>query len=109
MFSDQYWKIIDQFQFTQPCTTFSYVVLENQKEVCIGTTQYYRLYAGKTEIANNCNSFYVHDTYLLFTDHTNTLKFVDLHKLSNSKLIMNFNDDIFRPKLIFKWNQTRQK
>jgi hypothetical protein len=45
-------------------------------------TQFYRLYVNKTEISNNCNSFYVHDEYLLLTDHTNTLKFVDLKKIS---------------------------
>ncbi len=44
-------------------------------------TQFYRLYANKIEISNNCNSFYVHDEYLLLTDHTNTLKFVDLKKI----------------------------
>ena len=57
-----------------------------QKEVYIGLTQFYRLYANKIEISNNCNSFFVHDEYLLFTDHSNVLKFVDLNKLSKIKI-----------------------
>ena len=84
---DKEFSFVDEFQFPQACPTFQFITIKDMKqvdqEVCIGTTQYYRLYADRVEIANNCNSFYVHDEFLLFTDHTNTLKFVDLAKISN--------------------------
>ena len=51
------------------------------KEVYIGLSQFCRLYVNKTEIANNCNSFYVHDENLIFTDHSGALKFIDLMKI----------------------------
>ena len=79
---DQNWIIMDQFQFPQPCPMFKTVKTAEHKEAYIGLTQYYRLYANKIELSNNCSSFYIHDEYLLFTDHTNTLKFVDLKKIS---------------------------
>ena len=37
----------------------------------------------KLEISNNCNSYYLHDDFLLLTDHTNILKFVQMGKLNN--------------------------
>ena len=56
-------------------------------------TQFYRLYANKIEISNNCNSFYVHDEYLLLTDHSNTLKFVDLKKIGKKNFFLKTNNN----------------
>jgi len=81
-------SVIDEFQLPQACPTFQ--LLKNPTsghEVYIGATQYYRLYVNGIEVANNCSSFYVHDEYLLFTDHANTLKFVDLSKIRNTPVI----------------------
>lgn len=81
-------SVIDEFQLPQACPTFQ--LLKNPTsghEVYIGATQYYRLYVNGVEVANNCSSFYVHDEYLLFTDHANTLKFVDLSKIRNTPVI----------------------
>ncbi len=78
-------SVLNQFQFNQVCPTFNFISIKNKNEnledIFIGLTQYYRLYVNKIEIANNCNSFYVHDEFLLYTDHTNTLKFVKLQNL----------------------------
>lgn len=78
---DENFTVLDEFQFPQACPKFQYFTT-NDLEAYVGCTQYYRLYVNKVEVANNCNSFYVHDEYLLFTDHANTLKFVDLGKIS---------------------------
>ena len=67
------------------------------KDTLIGLTQYYRLYIDSVEVANNCNSFYVHDEFMLFTDHSNTLKFVNLSNISK-----NYNQNITETK-IFTW------
>ncbi len=83
---DESLNLLDQFQFTQPCPTFNLISVKSKsepKEMLVGLTQYYRLYANKFEIANNCNSYFVHDEFLLFTDHTNTLKFVNLQRLGD--------------------------
>lgn len=83
---DENMILIDEFSFSQPCTAFKFITIIDtkgiKKEIYIGSTQYYRLYADNVEIANNCNSFYIHDEFLLFTDHSNTLKFVNLSKIS---------------------------
>ena len=83
---DENMILIDEFRFSQPCPTFKFITITDSKginqDIYIGSTQYYRLYADNVEIANNCNSFYIHDEFLLFTDHTNTLKFVNLSKIS---------------------------
>jgi elongator complex protein 1 len=83
------WSLIDdQFKFPQPCPNYSLVSLpsdeNSNKEVFVGLSQFYRLYVDKTEVANNCNSFVIHDNFILFTDHTNNLKFIDLRKLNES-------------------------
>jgi elongator complex protein 1 len=81
---------LDEFHFPQPCPTFELIsaVDSNNKlqDIYIGLTQYYRLYVNKFEIANNCNSFYIHDEFLLFTDHLNTLKFVHLQRMSKNNI-----------------------
>lgn len=82
-------EYLDEFQFPQPCTTFEFISTTDFKnnliEIYIGLTQYYRLYAERLELANNCNSFHIHDEFLLFTDHSNTLKFVNLERISKNK------------------------
>jgi len=81
---DENLLVIDEFQFPQPCSTFQ-LIKTNDREVYVGATQYYRLYFNRTEVSNNCSSFYVHDEYLLFTDHSNSLKFVNLSKTKDEQ------------------------
>jgi elongator complex protein 1 len=84
------WNLLnDTTKFLQPCSTFALVSVtcttkHQQKYICIGLTQFYRLYADQVEIANNCSSFQIHDEYLIFTDHSNTIKFIKLSKLALS-------------------------
>ncbi|RNA26145.1 elongator complex 1 [Brachionus plicatilis] len=92
------WILINSdIKFPQTCPNFSISSIgteNNLKEICVGLSQFYRLYADGVELANNCTSFYVHDQFLLYTDHTNTLKFIDLNKLHNAN--KKINEESFR-------------
>ena len=84
---NQIWQLIDDnFKFPQLCIQISAVTIlckQVEQEIIFGLSKFYRLYVDKFELTNNCSSFYVHDEYLLFTDHSNTLKFYDLNDLNN--------------------------
>jgi elongator complex protein 1 len=84
------WDLIETiFSFPQLCPNFSMVTLINEgteREILIGLSKYYRLFIDKHEVATNCSSYYVHDEYLLFTDHSSSLKFISLRQLNNLDL-----------------------
>ncbi len=77
------WLIDGQpFRFPQLCSTFStasFLSVDGHCDnVCIGLTDFYRIYINNREIANNCTSYYVNDKFIILTTHTNQLKFIDL-------------------------------
>ena len=76
----------DTFSFPQLCTNFSYVTFvtaQTKKELIIGLSKYFRLYVDKLELSANCNSFFIHDEYLLFSDHSSSLKLFNLKHFNN--------------------------
>ena len=95
-------------RFPQPCTYFSICSTPDslEKELCVGLTDFYRLYINHKEIANNCTSFYIHDKYILYTTHDNNLKFIDLKKTGTYKnfifLFFNRKFKIFQDGLVIE-------
>jgi hypothetical protein len=90
-------------RFPQPCAYFS-ICSTPDKELCVGLTDFYRLYINNKEIANNCTSFYIHDKYILYTTHDNNLKFIDFNKtgISLLNLIINSKFNIFKMAWLLK-------
>ncbi|EDV26443.1 uncharacterized protein TRIADDRAFT_22184, partial [Trichoplax adhaerens] len=64
-------------QLPQPCQYIATAVM-NDSEVVIGSNERFRIYINDKEIANNCTSFCVHDSFLIFSTHSHTCRFVSL-------------------------------
>ncbi len=75
----------EPFRFPQLCSTFATVKSPSASsdDLCIGLTDFYRLYINNKEIANNCTSFFINDKFIILTTHTNSLKFIDFNKTTS--------------------------
>ncbi|EDO37251.1 predicted protein [Nematostella vectensis] len=70
-------EIGQQVSLPQTCVQMRIAQIGN-KEIILGLTSHYRLYADDKEVATNCTSFAVHDEFLLLSTHAHTCRCISL-------------------------------
>ncbi|XP_013379508.1 elongator complex protein 1 [Lingula anatina] len=87
------WESLDghEVHFPQPCMQMAVCTI-GEEEVVIGLTERYRCYVNEMEVASNCTSFAIHESFLLLTTLSHTLRCIsrsirikDLPSLSDGK------------------------
>ena len=61
-----------------PCSQISTAIVAGNKEVIIGLDSRSRLYINNKLLSSECNSFVIHDVFLIFTTITNLIRFIPL-------------------------------